>query len=126
MKEFMLYVRNLGNHDADWSEKQQEEFLKKCEAYIEDLKNDGKLISAQPLEREGKTLLGPKGQWKEASLNEMGEIQVGYYHIRAENFAQAMEIAKKNPEFEYGTSAKVEVREIKTKEQTTGFVYPME
>jgi hypothetical protein len=33
-------------------------------------------------------------------------------------------IAKANPEFEYGTAARIEVRPVKIKEQTTGFVYP--
>ncbi len=37
---------------------------------------------------------------------------------------EAIEIAKANPEFEFGTTAKVEVRPIKTKEEATGYVYP--
>lgn len=36
----------------------------------------------------------------------------------------AVEIAKQNPEFAFGTTARIEVRPIKTKENTTGFVYP--
>jgi hypothetical protein len=37
---------------------------------------------------------------------------------------EAIEIAKRNPEFEFGTTARIELRPIKTKEKTTGFVYP--
>jgi hypothetical protein len=33
-------------------------------------------------------------------------------------------ISKLNPEFEYGKSARIEVRPIKVKEESTGFVYP--
>lgn len=38
--------------------------------------------------------------------------------------SEAIEIAKGNPEFEYGTTARIEVRPIKTQENTTSFVYP--
>jgi hypothetical protein len=37
---------------------------------------------------------------------------------------EAVSIAKENPEFEYGTTARIEVRPIKTKEVTTNYVYP--
>jgi hypothetical protein len=36
----------------------------------------------------------------------------------------AIDIAKGNPEFIYGSTVRIEVRPIKTKESTTGFVYP--
>lgn len=38
--------------------------------------------------------------------------------------SEAIEIAKRNPEFEYGTTARIEVRPIKTKEESTDYVYP--
>ena len=42
----------------------------------------------------------------------------------ASNIEEAIEIAKRNPEFEYTNTARVEVRPIKTKEVSTGLVYP--
>lgn len=57
-------------------------------------------------------------------INEKKEIQVGYYHILARDLDEAVEIAKNNPEFEYGTTARIEVRPVKTKEETTGYTYP--
>lgn len=123
MKEFMLLVRNEMNHDAAWSSDQSREFLKKCENYIGDLKKNGKLILAQPLAREGQFISNSKGEWKGLPLDKSKEIIVGYYHIRAEDFNEAVAIAKKNPEFDYGTTARVEVRPVKTKETDTGFVY---
>ncbi|MEP6613155.1 MAG: hypothetical protein ABJA76_14745 [Mucilaginibacter sp.] len=36
----------------------------------------------------------------------------------------AVELAKGNPEFAYTQTAKIEVRPIKKKEETTLFVYP--
>ncbi len=124
MKEYMLLIRNEIDHQAAWSSEQQQEFLKKCEAYIADLTREGKLKSAQPLVREGRIISGSKGAWKEGPFNEAKEVIVGYYHILAEDIKDAVSIAKRNPEFAYGSTARIEVRPIKIKEAGTGFVYP--
>jgi hypothetical protein len=52
------------------------------------------------------------------------EIQTGYYLVKAENLDAAIAIAKGNPEFEYSTTARVEVRPLKAEEAATGFRYP--
>jgi len=76
------------------------------------------------LVREGKIIAGNTGNWQELTFSETEEVQVGYYHIYADDMNEAVEIAKQNPEFAFGTTARVEVRPIKTKENITGFVYP--
>lgn len=120
----MLLIRNESNN-FDWlSTEQQQEFLQKCKDYIGELKKEGKLIAAQPLVREGKIISGSTGAWMESTLNNTGVVQVGYYHILADNMDEAVAIAKNNPEFEYGTTASIEVRPVKMKEESTGFVYP--
>jgi hypothetical protein len=124
MKEFMFLIKNKIDHKAEWPEAQHQEFLKKCEVYIGKLRAENRLISAQPLIREGLIISGKSGSWNESPINETGEVQVGYYHIFAKDLDEAISIAKGNPEFEYGTTARIEVRPIKTKEVTTGFVYP--
>lgn len=124
MQEFMLLVRNEGERLAALSPEQRLEFVKKCEVYIGQLKKDGKLIAAQPLVREGRIISGTPSAWKDEPVNEKKEIQVGYYHIIANDIEDAMAIAKGNPEFAYTPTARVEVRPIKTKEEKTGFVYP--
>ena len=124
MNEYMLLIRNEYDHQAAWSPSQHREFLKKCEDYINGLQKEGKLIIAQPLLREGKIISGPKGRWREAPFNKTREVQVGYYHIRAKDMDEAIEIAKANPEFEYGSTAKIEVRPVKVKEEETGYLYP--
>jgi len=123
MKEFMLLIRNEIDHQATLLSEQHKQFLKKCEIYIGKLKKEGKLISAQPLIREGKIISGTKEAWKEIPFNETKEVQVGYYHILAKDMDEALAIAKENPEFEYGSTARIEVRPIKTKEETTNYVY---
>jgi len=123
MKEFMLLIRNEIDHQATWSPEKTRQFLKDCSLYIDKLIKEGNLKSAQPLVREGKIISGSKQTWKDGPFNETKEVIVGYYHILAKDIVEAVEIAKGNPEFEYGTSARIEVRPIKLKEETTGFVY---
>ena len=124
MKEFMLLIRNQGDHLSDLSPEQHQQFLNDCMVYINNLVNDGKLKSAQPLVREGKIISGSKGAWKDGPFNETKEVIVGYYHILASDIDEAIDIAKGNPEFEYSTTARIEVRPVKMKEESTGFVYP--
>lgn len=124
MKEYMFIIRNVIDNFSKLSSIQQEEFLDKCRVYIENMKGEKKLIEAQPLIREGKIISRENGEWKEVPFNETDEVQVGYYHILANDLEEAVKIAKANPEFEYGATARIEVRPIKVKEVSTGYVYP--
>jgi|SRR5882724_10050069 len=126
MKEYMLLVRNQINHQKSWPAEKHEQFLKNCESYIGKLKQGNHLIAAQPLVRDGKIISNTTGTWHESSINETNEVQVGYYHILASSIDEAISLAKENPEFAFSTSARIEVRPIKMKEETTGFVYPKE
>src|SRR5438309_652761 len=124
MKEYMLLIRNQIDHQDLWDSHKHESFLKSCEAYIKGLKQNNKLISAQPMIREGKLLSGTKGNWNISPFNKSKDVIVGYYHILAGNEEDALETAKSNPEFEFSTTASVEIRPLKMKESTTGFNYP--
>jgi len=124
MKEFMLYIRNHADSKELFTPATHLEFVRKCEVYIGNLTREGKLIAAQPLVREGKMISGTNGAWKESPYNESEEVMVGYYHIRAKDMEEAIAIAKGNPEFEYTTTARIEVRPVKMKEEATGFEYP--
>ena len=124
MKEFMLLIRNEIDHQASWSQDKHQQFLKACQVYIEDLKSDGKLISAQPLIREGRMVSRTKGNWQDGPFHDSKEVILGYFHVLAEDLDEAVAIAKRNPEFEHGTTARVEVRPVKMKEESTSFKYP--
>ena len=124
MKEFMLLIRNEKDHQTGWTQDKHKQFLDACSVYIEGIKKQGKMISAQPIVREGKLISRSKGVWKDAPFNENREVIVGYYHILADNIDDAMAIAKGNPEFEYSETARIEVRPIKMKEESTGYNYP--
>jgi hypothetical protein len=123
-KEFMLYIRNAGDAKAALSPDQHLAFIKKCEVYIQRLKAEEKLIAAQPIAREGFVIAKTKGEWSNTKIDPGKEVQVGYYHIRAEDMNEAITIAKDNPEFEFVPSATIEVRPVKVKEEQTNFVYP--
>ena len=124
MKEFMFYVQNRSDAKKSLTSEEHLAFIKKCEVYINALKSKNKLIAAQPLSREGIIIKKENNSWSETNIDVDSQIQVGYYHIRAENINDAINIAKDNPEFEYVPSASIEIRQIKTKESETGFVYP--
>jgi hypothetical protein len=127
MKEFMLYIRNLGDNFSKLSSQQQQDFLEACRVYINHLKEEGHLIGAQPMDRQGKMVTGSANtSFKEGPYNEGPEVIVGYYHILAKDLDEAVTIAKQNPEFAFSTTARIEVRPIKMKEESTGFEYPKE
>jgi hypothetical protein len=124
MKEFMLLIRNKIDHQAAWPAERHEQFVKKCMDYIGQLTEEGKLQSAQPFVRDGKMISRSGEAWNEGPFNETKEIIVGYYHILAKDLNEAIAIAKRNPEFEYGATARIEVRPIKMKEEAAHYVYP--
>ena len=124
MKAFMFFIRKQTDSKLTLSPEMHNRFLKGCEIYIDNLKKKGKLISAQPIDRAGKIISGKQGEWKEVAFNETSEVIGGYYHILANDLDEAIEIAKANPEFEFNTNTRIEVRPIKMKEESTGFVYP--
>lgn len=120
----MLYIRNSGDAKASLSNVEHSSFIHACEIYVGQLKSAGKLIAAQPLLRKGTIITKIENTWKQISIDQGNEIQVGYYHIIAESDDEALEIARMNPEFDFVPSASVEIRPVKTKEEETNFVYP--
>lgn len=124
MKEFMLLIRNGIDSKKNFSAERDQAFLKACEVYIERLNKNGNLKKAQPMIREGRMLSNAGGVWHDDPFNESDEVIVGYYHILANDMDEAISIAKGNPEFEYTTTARIEMRPLKMKEVATGFYYP--
>ena len=124
MKEFMLLIRNENDSKSTFSPELHQEFVNKCMVYIADLTKEKKLISAQPLVREGAIISGNPAAWKTSPFNETKEVIVGYYHILAKDIDEAIEIAKGNPEFAYTATARIEVRPVKMVEESTKYTYP--
>lgn len=124
MNEFMLFIRKQNEVNEALPFELHQKFLKACEQYIKDLKESGNLISARPMEKTGKLIVRKANVWEEFELDATEEITGGYYHILAKNLDEAITIAKRNPEFEFYTNAKIEVSPVKIKEEHTGFTYP--
>lgn len=120
----MLLVKNKGDGKAVLSTEKHKEFVMACEVYINDLIKTNNLKSAQPLIREGVIITGDANSLTETAFDGSKVVQVGYYYILANDLNEAVAIAKRNPEFLYVKDAQVEVRPIKTFEQSTQFNYP--
>lgn len=124
MKEYLLILRGTEDLLESLSSDQKKRFLNKVQHYIENLINEGKLKGAQPLERQGRIISGTKENLKDEPFTETKDVIIGYYHILANDLNEAISIAKENPEFEFGSKVKIEVRPIKMKEELIDFVYP--
>lgn len=120
----MLYIRNAADAKSALTADEHFAFIKKCEVYIGQLTAADELIAAQPLIRDGAIISKDGNRWKSTPIELSKEVQVGYYHIRAKDMEEAIELAKNNPEFEYVPSASIEVRPVKMKEEETNFIYP--
>jgi hypothetical protein len=124
MKEYMFFIRKQVNSKESLPPAKHQEFLKACESYIGKLKAEKRLISAQPIDWAGNIVSTTGEGWNHASFKESQEVIGGYYHILANDLEEAISIAKANPEFAYNPTTRIEVRPIKMKEESTGFVYP--
>ncbi len=124
MNEYMLLIRNQPSGKNELTGTKHEEFLKACERYINDLQSKKRLISAQPMAREGSYVSMKDGMFVTTEFTYTSEMIVGYYHVRAENLVEAISIAQGNPEFKWVRDARIEVRPLKTKERSTNYEYP--
>ena len=113
MQEFMLFIRTEGDPWQLMSPEQMQVHVQKGINYIGGLVEKGVLKSAQPLDMQGKMISGATGSLKDGPFNETKEVIAGYFHIVAKDLDEAISIARKNPIFEDGLGAKIEVRPIR-------------
>lgn len=122
MKMFMLLIRNEIDYQADWSPEKHEQFIRDCQAYAMKLKQNGRLISSHPLAMDGTIISRSNNEWNVRPMRPKGEVQVGYFHILAEDMDEAIELAKGSPEFGYGPRARIEVRAVRMSESDAGAI----
>jgi hypothetical protein len=113
MQEFLLLVHTKGDHLTSFSPEEQQQHVQRMGRYIENLMKTGKIKGAQPLEIAGTLVTGKKGKIKDGPFTETKEVIVGYFHILANDLAEATEIAKANPIL-VDAAARIEVRPIKS------------
>lgn len=113
MAEYLLLFRG---GDAQSSQDSPEAFqahMQKWMQWMGELKEQGKLIGAQPLVNSGRVITGKKKIISDGPYMEGKEIVGGYLACTASSYDEAVEISKGCPilDFESGI---VEVREIKS------------
>lgn len=109
MKDYLLLMRGGDARMADLNEAQTAEHMQKWGAYMEGLSKNGNLAGGQPLTHEGRVLTA-NNVTEEVVLSEKKEAIGGYLMIKAEDYNQAVEIAKDCPIFEH--DGNIEIREV--------------
>jgi len=108
--EYLLLFRG-SNWDKGLSPEQLQKTVDQFMAWFERLKEQGKVLGGQPLEREGKIVSGKNGRTvADGPFAESKEAIGGYFLLQVEDLDEAVAIAKQCPVLEYGST--VEVRPV--------------
>jgi hypothetical protein len=108
MKEFLLIIRTEGSVWTSLSPEQLQKHIEHGTAYIGNLAKQGKLKSAQPVDKGSRIVTDNNGIIKDGPFNESKEVIAGYFLVTAKDIDEAVEIAKANPIFK-DIPAKIEV-----------------
>jgi hypothetical protein len=108
MSEFVFLYR--GGEDGR-SPEQAQQIMQKWVTWLKDLGAKGHIKDqGQPLERSGKLVKGTKKTVTDGPFAEAKDVVGGYSLIEAKDLAQAVELSKGCPIFEYDGA--VEVRPV--------------
>jgi hypothetical protein len=108
--EYMLFFRG-GDWDKGLSPEEIQKIMGKWNAWFERLTLRGKVISAHPLEREGRVVSAAKGRpVADGPFAESKEAIGGYFLLQVDDLNEAVKIAKECPALEYGLT--VEIRPV--------------
>jgi hypothetical protein len=108
MSEFVFLYR--GGEDGR-SPEQAQQIMHKWVTWLKDLGSKGHIKDqGQPLERSGKLVKGTKKMVIDGPFAEAKDVVGGYSLIEAKDLAQAVELSKGCPIFEYDGA--VEVRPV--------------
>ena len=111
MKEYMLLYLGCDPHWADASATAKQQAMADWTAWMTALSEKGQLVTGgSPLTYEGKRLT-KDGVVTDIVASELKELVTGYSIIRAQDYDQAIQIAKNSPIFRLA-GARVEIRAI--------------
>jgi len=106
---YMLIFRG-----TDWykglSPEQMQKITETWMAWFNRLKDEGKCLAGNPLEREGKIVSGKNGVVSDGPFAESKEAIGGYFLLKVDTMDEAVEIAQQCPGLPYGI--RVEVRPV--------------
>lgn len=111
MAEYLLLFRGGDAQTAQQSPEKWQAHMQKWMQWMGGLKEQGKLIGAQPLEVSGKVITGTKKVLTDGPYAEGKELVGGYLACKADSYEEAVAIANNCPILEH--DGIVEVREIK-------------
>ncbi len=111
MSEYLLLFRGGDAATAQQSPEKWQAHMQKWMQWMGELKEEGKLIGAQPLVNTGKVISGTKKLVTDGPYMEGKEIVGGYLACKAGSYEEAVAIANNCPILEH--DGIVEVREIK-------------
>jgi hypothetical protein len=112
MAEFLLLFRGGAPDGVNQSPEQMQAQMQKWNDWMGGLAKEGKMLGAQPLEHEGKTVRGKKKAVVDGPFTEGKEIVGGYLLCKADTLEQATEISKGCPILEQENGS-VEVRAVR-------------
>ncbi|MFN0032707.1 MAG: YciI family protein [Flavobacteriales bacterium] len=110
MKEYLLLFRGGDAETARQSPEKWQAHMQKWMQWMGALKEEGKLIGAQPLVTTGKVVTGTKKVVSDGPYMEGKEMVGGYLACKADSYEEAVAIANNCPILEH--DGIVEVREI--------------
>ncbi|HVW19883.1 MAG TPA: YciI family protein [Opitutaceae bacterium] len=105
--QFLLLFRHPVDQ-PDPSPEEMQQIFGKWMAWMESMKAQGQFVAAAPLQDGGKVLRGSRGSVvTDGPFTEAKEMVGGYVIVHARDLAEAAEIAKGCPGYDYGTVTEV-------------------
>ncbi len=110
MEKFMLIFHGANSAELENSPETMEAHMGKWMAWIEKLRKADKYLSGEPLLPGGKLVSGKSKKVTDGPYTEGKEVVGGYFIINANDYDDAVTIAKDCPDYEYDGS--VQVRQV--------------
>lgn len=110
MKEFLFIFRGGDARQQQVSPESMQQHMQKWTAWMQKLAGENKMLAGQPLAGDGKVIAGKSKKITDGPYAEGKEMIGGYLLVKANDYAEAVEISMDCPGFELDGS--VEVREI--------------
>lgn len=98
-----------GGRGAESAEVMQSR-MQKWFVWVEKLRKEGKYLAGEPLHEGGKNVTGANKVVTDGPFTEAKDIIGGFFIVNANNYDEAVEMAKEYPDFNNGGT--VEIRQV--------------
>ena len=110
MPRYMLILKGGGEEWAGYTPEQAQGMMQKYFEWSRDIAEKGISLAGDPLAESGRVLTVRDGAVVDGPYTETKESIAGYYLIKADDYDNAVEIAKGCPALLHGSE--VEIREV--------------